>query len=138
MIARLSFVGVAASVLLAGATPAAACSLVAITPDYVHRAAERGTAVWVGRVIAVTPEVRPENAFGGPGGKATIVIELQVRGDPGSQIVVDYNIRPFCGYPWEPRVGDRLLVIRYPTGPHLFAEEQVRGTRYARYFKGPE
>lgn len=138
MIARLSLAAIAATVLLAAASPASACSLVPITPAYVNRAAQGGQAVWVGRVIVVTPEERPETAFGGPGGKATIVIERQVRGDPGSQIVVDYNTRPFCGIPWNPKVGDRLLVIRYPTGPRLFLEGDVAGTRYTRYFRASQ
>lgn len=134
---RLPAVLLATALLFSAAAPAIACSLMAITPDYIHRSADRGEAVWIGRVTAVTPEVRPETAFGGPDGKATIVFDRHVRGAAGAELVVPYNTRPFCGYPWSPRVGDRLLVIQYPTGPHLFTEAQVAGSRYARYFKAP-
>lgn len=134
---RFAAIGIATALTLAAA-PASACSLVGISPDYIGRVAKGGEAVWVGRVSAVTPEVRPDNAFGGPGGKATIVFERRLKGHAKTEIVVAYNTRPFCGYPWDPKVGDRLLVIQYPTYQQLFTEAQVAGSRYAKYVKAAQ
>ena len=140
MNAKLCLAGALATVvLLAMAAPAAACTLMGINPDYVGRSVKGGQATWVGRVSVVTPEPgRADLPLRGPGGKATIVFERRIRGQPGSEITVDYDTAPYCGYPWSPRVGDRVLVIQYPNGPHLFTEAQVEGSRYGRYFKAPK
>ena len=139
MIARLSLAAVAACALFSAAAPAAACSLVGITPDYVARSVKAGQAAWVGRVSAVTEDrTGPRNPDFAADGKATIVFERRIRGQSGSEVVVPYNANPFCGYPWSPKVGDRLLVIQLEHGPHLFTEAQVAGSRYARYFRAPQ
>lgn len=134
---RLAAIGIAAALTLGAAPPAAACSLVAITPDFIARSVKAGEAAWVGRVSAVTVErTLPREPDFAADGKATIAVERRIRGRSGTEVVVPYNANPFCGYPWSPRVGDRLLVIRLANGgPHLFTEAQVAGSRYARYFE---
>lgn len=131
---RLPLATLAAAALLASAAPAAACTLMGISPDYIGRVVKGGQATWVGRVSLVTPEPdRAKDPLRGPGGKATIVFERRIRGPAGTQITVSYDTAPYCGYPWSPRVGDRVLVIQYPTGPRLFTQAQVAGSRYERY-----
>ncbi len=134
---RLAAIGIAAALSLWAAAPASACSLVGITPDYIARSVKAGQAAWVGRVSAVTVErTLPREPDFAADGKATIVFERRIRGQSGTEVVVPYNTNPYCGYPWNPRVGDRLLVIQLANGgPHLFTEAQVAGSRYERYFK---
>ena len=129
----------AAAMLLATAAPASACTLMGISPNYVGRVVKGGQATWVGRVSVVTPEPnRADQPLRGRGGKVTIVFERRIRGHPGTEITVNYDTAPYCGYPWSPRVGDRLLVIQYPTYPMLFTEAQVAGSRYERYLTPPK
>ena len=131
---RLPIATLAACAALASAAPASACTLVGISPDYVGRVVKGGQATWVGRVSVVTPEPdRAAQPLRGPGGKATIVFERRIRGHAGTQITVNYDTAPYCGYPWSPSVGDRVLVIQYPTGPRLFTQAQLAGSRYERY-----
>lgn len=141
MTARLNLsAALAAALLLVTAAPASACSLVGITPDYIARSVKAGQAAWVGRVSAVTVERSgPREPDFDADGKATIVFERRIRGQAGTEIVVPYNTNPYCGYPWTPRLGDRVLVIQLANGgPHLFTEAQVAGSRYERYFRAPK
>ena len=95
--------------------------------------------MWVGRVSVVTPEPdRPNRALGGPGGKVTIVLETRIRGHAKAEFQANYDTAPFCGVPWNPAVGDRLLVVQYPAYPMLFAEDKVAGSLYAHYFRRPK
>ena len=131
---RLPIATLAACAALAIAAPAAACTLMGINPDSIGRVVREGQATWVGRVSVVTPEPgRAIEPLQGPGGTATIVFERRIRGHAGTQVTVNYDTASFCGYPWSPRVGDRVLVIQYPTYPMLFTEAQVAGSRYERY-----
>lgn len=131
---RLPLATLAAAAPLASAAPAAACTLMGISPDYIGRVVKDGQATWVGRVSVVTPEPgRTIEPLQGPGGTATIVFERRIRGPAGTQITVSYDTAPYCGYPWSPRVGDQVLVIQYPTGPRLFTQAQVASSRYERY-----
>ena len=84
-------------------------------------------------LMAIREEFAAAQPLRGPGGKATIVFERRIRGHAGTQITVNYDTAPYCGYPWSPSVGDRVLVIQYPTGPRLFTQAQVAGSRYERY-----
>lgn len=131
---RLAAIGIAAALSLSAVAPAAACTLMGVSPDYIGRVVKDGQATWVGRVSVVTPEPgRTIEPLQGPGGTATIAFERRIRGPAGTQITVSYDTAPYCGYPWSPRVGDRVLVIQYPTGPRLFTQAQVAGSRYERY-----
>lgn len=136
---RLPAIASAAALLFGVAAPASACTLMGISPPYVNRVAREGQAVWVGRVSVVTPEPRrSDQPMRGPGGKVTIVLDTPIRGHAKAEFQVNYDTAPYCGVPWDPKVGDRLLVVQFPTYPQLFAQNEVGGSLYAHYFTKPK
>jgi hypothetical protein len=132
---RLPTVLFAAALHSAAAAPAAACTLMALDDVFIARAVRDNGSIWIGRVTTVIPgPEQTTNQLFGPSGQVRIAPERRLRGGTPAEITSRYDKHPFCGYPWDPRVGERVLVVRAFGGAHVLTAEQAGRTRYARHF----
>jgi len=136
---RKLIIGAAVTVATAAsAATAQACNYIRQDDALFDYAAADGWPVWVGEVA----EIEPEGSYGVPNEfqlgvfgwvRVRLVRSLAGTGEPS--VRARYGSGGlYCGYPWEPRLGEQVIVVGHPQLPVVVTAEQGRETRYAAIF----